>query len=285
MKTVLTLGANIEILPAPLGAVNSLYMVTKHNYSRNGVVIMLGFLLAFSCIAKAQKNIKENKENMPLISFTYGYYLPAGDLANRFGNNSAIGGAFHFKMKNNIMFGAEGNFMFSRNVKENTILTPIDSDEHGYVFNKDGQISQILLFERGYTLGVTAGKVFPIVGPNPNSGVLLKVGTGFMQHKIRIEHQNDRIPQLEGEYIKGYDRLTNGIMLTQFIGYFNMSNNKFANFYIGLEFLEGFTQNRRGFNYDTKSYDTSRRMDIFQGVKIGWCIALYKRTANNYYYN
>jgi len=222
---------------------------------------------------------------MPMISFTYGHYLPAGDLLKRFGNNSGIGGAFHYKLKNNFIIGAEGNFMFSRNVKEDGILAPIDSDDNGYVFNEDGQVAQILLFERGYTLGITTGKIFPIIGPNPNSGLMIKAGIGFMQHKIRIEHQLDIIPQLEGDYIKGYDRLSNGLMLSQFIGYFNMSSNRFTNFYIGAEFFEGFTQNRRGFNYDTRQTDTARRTDIFMGMKIGWCILLYKRTASNYYYN
>ena len=106
-----------------------------------------------------------------------------------------------------------------------------------------------------------------------------------MQHKIRIEHQNNVIPQLEGEYIKGYDRLSNGFMLTGFVGYFNMSSSKMANFYIGYEFMQGFTKNRRGFNFDTKESDSKNRLDILSGFKIGWCLLLYKRTADNYYFN
>ncbi len=250
---------------------------------KNFTLIVLALFMTLAFSANAQKNIKDNAESMPMISFTYGYYFPGGDLAKRFGNNSGIGGAFQYKLKNNILLGVDGNFMFSRNVKEDSLLTSIDSDENGYVFNKDGQVSQILLFERGYTLGATVGKIFPIIGPNPNSGLLIKAGVGFMQHKIRIEHQNDRIPQLEGDYKKGYDLLTNGLMLSQFIGYFNMSNSKFANFYIGYEIMEGFTKNRRQFNYATKSFDTTGRTDIWSGFKVGWCILLYKRTASNYY--
>ncbi len=221
---------------------------------------------------------------MPIISFNYGFYLPGGDLVNRFGPNSAIGGAFQYKTKSNLMLGLEGNFLFGREVKENHILDQIAS-EVGEVFDKESQVSTILFFERGYTLGVTAGKIFPVIGPNPNSGILFKVGIGFMQHKIRIEHQNNRIPQLDGEYYKGYDRLSNGLMVSQFLGYMNMSNNKLANFYVGFDFMEGFTQNRRDFNYDTRMKDSTKRVDILMGIKFGVCLSIYKRTASDYYIN
>lgn len=232
----------------------------------------------------SQKNIKERSENMPIISFHYGIYNPAGDLEKRFGSNSGIGLSFHYKTKSNYLIGAEGNFLFGRNVKENAILDQITSED-GEVFDKDSQISTILLFERGYTVTANIGKIFPIIGPNPNSGLLIKLGGGFMQHKIRIEHQNNRIPQLDGEYYKGYDRLSNGLLLTQFVGYHNMSNSKLTNFYIGFEFMEGFTQNRREVNFDTKMKDTTKRLDILYGLKLGWCLSIYKRTSNDYYIN
>lgn len=234
--------------------------------------------------AKAQIDIRNSVEKMPMISFNYGIYLPGGDLAKRFGPNNTIGLQFSYKTRQNWVFGADGNFLFSRNVKENTILAPITSPS-GEVFDKDSQISRILLFERGYTFNLNAGKVFPLFGPNPNSGLLVKGGIGFIQHKIRIEHQNNRIPQLEGEYYKGYDRLTNGLLLTQFIGYLNMSNSRLANFYFGIELNEGFTQNRRELNFDTRTKDTANRLDLMYGFKLGWCLNLYKRVSTGYYVN
>ena len=42
------------------------------------------------------------------------------------------------------------------------------------------------------------------------------------------------------EYLKYYDRLTVGVLLKQYIGYQNMSNNKLVNFTIGIEIIEGF---------------------------------------------
>ncbi|MES2627524.1 MAG: hypothetical protein V4616_01025 [Bacteroidota bacterium] len=226
--------------------------------------------------------MKTTSESMPMLSFNYGFYTPGGDLKNRFGNNSAIGSLFQYKTKSNFVFGAEGTFFFGRNVKENHVLDQLASPD-GEVFDKSSQPSAIIFFERGFTLSASVGKIFPVFGPNPNSGILLRVGGGFMQHKIRIEHQNNRIPQLENDYIKGYDRLTNGPMLNQFVGYMLMSNNKFANFYLGVEAIEGFTKSRRGYNYDTRMPDTANRLDLMYGVKAGICILFYKRTSTEYY--
>lgn len=80
-------------------------------------------------------------------------------------------------------------------------------------------------------------------------------GVGILQHKIRIEHQDNKIPQLEGDYLKGYDRLSNGLMVHQFVGYFHMSNNRLINFFVGAEAWQGFTKNRRDLNFDTKMHD------------------------------
>ena len=47
---------------------------------------------------------------------------------------------------------------------------------------------------------------------------MVLLGGGFMQDKISINDVNGNIPQLDGAYAKGYDRLTNGVFATQFMG-------------------------------------------------------------------
>ncbi|HEX4888713.1 MAG TPA: hypothetical protein VFV37_11750 [Luteibaculaceae bacterium] len=242
------------------------------------------FLWASPTQIWAQKDIKGKPENLPFLHFSYALTQPAGTLKERFGLNSNIGGSVFYKTSKNFLFGAESSFMFSRQVKEKDLLKGISSDE-GEIFDQDSRISQVILFQRGFTLTASVGKLFPIIGPNPNSGLLVKLGGGFMQHKIRVEHQNNRIPQLEGDYKKGYDRLTNGPMLSQFLGYMHMSNNKLINFMVGFECVQGFTQSRRSFNFDTRQADTRKRLDILYGVRLGWSISLYKRTSNNFYYD
>ena len=103
----------------------------------------------------------------------------------------------------------------------------------------------------------------------------------MLQHKIRIE---GAAPQLMGEYKKGYDRLSNGLALGEFIGYVHLGKNHFINFFAGFEIIEAFTKNRRSFNIDTIEKDDTKRLDILSGFKFGWIIPLYRRNADEFYY-
>jgi len=105
-------------------------------------------------------------------------------------------------------------------------------------------------------------------------------GVGFLLHRIRFTGST---PQLAGEYFKGYDRLSYGLGLSQFVGYMHLSNNRMLNFYFGMEFTQAWTVNRRGYNFDQMAVDNERRLDMISGFKVGWVLALYKKVANEYY--
>jgi hypothetical protein len=54
-----------------------------------------------------------------------------------------------------------------------------------------------------------------------------------------------------------------------------VSRDRTFNFFAGFEFTEGFTQNRRGFNFDTMQRDDLKRRDILYGVRVGWSIPIF----------
>ena len=247
--------------------------------------IIIWTLALFSCLySTAQNAVKDSSLFDPHVSVTYAYQIPGGDLASRFGNNHNLGLGFHIKTKTSWFYGIQGTYLFgSRVIPENGFLENLKI-EGGYILDNDGQLSKISLQERGWTCTLDGGKLFPVFGPNPNSGILVMGGAGLFQHKIRIEHQETHIQQLEKEYLKGYDRLTNGPVFREFVGYFYMSNNRLVNFVIGLEAWQAFTQSRRDLNFDTMTADTQKRNDSLFGIRAGWTLHLYKRMSDNYYY-
>src|SRR5690606_34547313 len=108
-------------------------------------------------------------------------------------------------------------------------------------------------------------------------------GAGFLMHKIRIESIYDDVPQLEGEYRKGYDRLHMGFEAREFIGYLFQADKRFLNFYAGFEFIQGFTQNQRNYNFDLGGPDPGIKLDLIWGVKAAWLVPIYKRSAKDFY--
>jgi hypothetical protein len=112
---------------------------------------------------------------------------------------------------------------------------------------------------------------------------LTTIGAGLLQHKIRIEVQDNNVPQLDGDYRKGYDRLTNGLALTEFVGYLHCGNNRLINFFAGIELTQAFTKSRRDWDFSTMRKDDSNRMDLLFGIKVGWFFPMYKHAATAYY--
>jgi hypothetical protein len=230
----------------------------------------------------AQWQVRDSSLFNPHVTVGYGYSTPGGDLANRFGNNGSIEVGFHIKDKKNWYYGVQFNYLFGNKVHEPNLLSNLLTSR-GEILDEQGQIATMFIQERGFNLFLQGGKLFPVIGPNKNSGLLITGGVGLIQHKIRIEHQEAKITQLEGEYLKGYDRLTNGLSVNQFIGYYHLSNNRLINFYIGAQATEGFTQSRREWNLDTQTQDNSKRLDMLFGLRAGWILNLYQRAPNDYY--
>jgi hypothetical protein len=250
------------------------------------IFIILAFYRVTQNKAYAQFNPKDSSINAPMIGLSYAFQLPEGDLKDRFGFNSSTGVHFLNKTKNNWIWGADWTFTFSpqSQVKESISLFDSINTSNGNVVDANGEYATLLFYERGWTSSIKFGKLFPVFGQNKNSGICLITGLGYMQHRIRIEDKFNRTPQLTKDYRKGYDRLSSGLMISQFVGYLFLGNNRLLNFFAGFEVMAGFTKNRRSFNFDTMEQDTRQRLDIYFGPRLGFIIPLYKRMPDEYYF-
>lgn len=228
------------------------------------------------------QNIKDSTIYVPVFTVSYAGQIPMGDMVDRFGLNSSIGVSGGVKTKNNWQWEGEGTFFFSRNVKENT-LTPLATPE-GYIINSEGKYANILVSERGFTGVVGLGKVFPMIGPNPNSGIIAKMGVGFMRHKIRIDNENNLVPELTPTNLRYYDRLTFGFLVREYVGYQHLSNSRLANFTIGIEAYQGFNRGMRDYQVDLKAPYLDHRLDLLIGIRIGWVVPVYRKAPKKEYY-
>jgi hypothetical protein len=232
------------------------------------------FLLSWcTFFSFAQKKLPS--QYTPLsIDFNFGVQNPGGDLSKRFGTNLCVGVGFEqVFLPKGWIFGIQGNYIFGQTVIED-VLAPLRTPE-GAVLGDIGAYASVELRERGYYVGSHFGKIFKLFdNGNRFHGIRATFGLGFMQHKIRIQDDNNSAPQVAPPYDAGYDRLTSGFALNQFIGYQVVSRDKKINFYAGFDFTEGFTKNRRGFNYDTRQRDDATRFDLLYGFRVGWSIPL-----------
>jgi len=211
--------------------------------------------------------------NATLLCFNYGRQVPVGILAKRYAGSNSVGFTAAYKFGKNFQVQTGINTIFSGKVKENGILDSMIGNG-GLLLDINGTYAEVKMYQRGLHWHADIGKIIPISNFDMNSGLFFSAGLGFIQHKIKFTHQRTVLPQLEGEYYKGYDRLTNGFMLRGFAGYQRIDPKGMLNFVAGIEILNGFTKNRRSFNYDTRQAETSMRNDLLIGLKFGIMISL-----------
>lgn len=243
------------------------------------------YIIAFVILAQTTdaQGIKDSAIFVPMLSGSLGFQKPGGDLEKRFGNNMSINPAFRFKTKRNFFFDIEGQYMFSENVEEENIFSNF-APTTGSVINMYGEYARIALLERGLLVQARIGKMVYNLGPNPNCGFYLSGGAGFLQHKIRIDVDGNNVPQLNDDYKKGYDKLTNGLTISESVGYIFLHNKGTINFYIELEFIQAWTESRRDFDFTYMQKDDTKRNDYLFGIKLGWILPFYTKMPEKYYY-
>ena len=187
------------------------------------------------------------------------------------------------KLKSNWMLAADFSFFSGNNFKEEHIFDNV-SDKDGIFINIYCEVGEATFYERGFYTGLGVGKILPIIGPNPNSGLIIRGTAGVLQYKTLIHQDGEDIPFLNGDYQKGYDYLTNGFGLSQFIGYFHLNGDEPINFYVGLEFHQAWTKNRRDWNFYLMGPDNRLKTDFLFGIRFGWIFPVTKNTTNTYYY-
>lgn len=214
-----------------------------------------------------------------LIRADYAIQLPAGDIAKRFGWNSCASIGTDYKTTGNWLLGVEGRYLFGSQVNEDSLAINIATSDN-YIIGESGLPADIDIEERGWWIGIKSGKVFPISPKRPDSGIFATVGIGYLQHQIRLQDLQNEVPQFNGDYIKGYDRLTGGWSLSQSIGYMHLPERGLR-FFFALEAIQGFTTSLRDYNFDTQTSDKAKRLDMLFGAKLGWILPLYTGTGTN----
>lgn len=234
---------------------------------------LLSLVLICTLNVNAQKI--ETPARALTVDFSYGINQPIGILAQRFGNASSIGlGVNVFNVAHGFRYGVNGNYFFGSDVKED-VLAPYRTAD-GNILSDLNTYSSVLLRERGLYIGADIGKIFKFRSNGDYfHGISLSLGAGFLMHQIRVQNDNKDALQIQGSYTSGYDRLTAGVGVEESVAYNYISHDKTINFFLRLEATEGLTKNQRGYNFDTRQYDTATRLDVILAARIGWSFALF----------
>jgi len=232
------------------------------------------------------KSYVDTATSMLWTGASLSYQMPVGNLRQTFKNNINVGTGLTFKNAHNWTFDVNFNYMFGANLRDTSYAflgDMVTSD--GNIIDGNGMKATIYTEGRYWTVGAGVGKVIP-VDRWKNSGIWLRMGAGYFRHKIRINDYDNQVPQLTGDYLKGYDHRSSGFMLSQSVCYLFIQKNRVLNFYGGLEFYETWTKPDRSFIfYEGPTDNVPLKFSGLIGVKFGWNIPLYeKKAVTTFYY-
>ncbi len=238
--------------------------------------LTLFVFIIFSISVSAQEQGKKGVLNVGMTNFSFGYGIefPFGDMSDRFGRNLRFTVGAERITASNWIFGLEFSYMFGDTVKEDVVSSL--RLENGNILGADNSYAEVFTRQRGVFFGANFGKLIPL-NNKTRSGIRITCAAGLLAHYVRVQDQVESLPQIEGDYRKGYDRLTRGLAFRQFIGYQHISADKRLNFYVGVEFTQGFTSSIRDINFDTGlPANKDRRFDGLIGLKAAFILPFYR---------
>lgn len=214
------------------------------------------------------------QQSRVVFNFSYGLDMPLGDLKERYGFNYSPTFELDYEFENDWFIGVNGSFMLGSIVKED-VIKPL-REESGWLVSQQKTFARITLKQRMNNIGIHVGKFINVSNKKNQHGPLFNIGLGLLTHYIIFNDESASTVQLLGKYGKGYDRLTRGYNISQFIGYKFKNRDGRLNVFAGLQFLEANTKSLRPIDFDTGEYGGKGRLDILIGFRVGATFILWK---------
>jgi len=234
----------------------------------------------------SQKQVDSATFNV-YISAAYAYNFPFADWAKMFKSHSSINANIGLKTASNWTFDINYCYLFNNTIDSayaTYVLGKIINSSK-LIIDENGVSASISVEQRGWSMTFNAGKIFPVLPYNKNSGIWLKISGGYMEYKYKLGNLENNVPQLLGDYAKLYDNKSRAFVCSQFLGFFYMSKFRMLNFYGGVEVSEIWGKSIRGFFMPLNGPDLSTKFGMQVGLKFGWFIPLHeKRKIKKVYY-
>jgi hypothetical protein len=250
------------------------------------IFVCTGFLLHAqdTTSLEAHRKVKRFEPSSAVMFIpNYDAQLPFGHVGQRFGFDNLVGMELLYKTTKNWLVGANGGFIYGSDVKQDYVFSNIATSTGQFV-TQYNDLTSIRPQEQGFNLQFTFGKIIPFATRYPDAGLMWMTGVGIVQDKIAVSVKAAELPQLSPQYRKGYDRMCNGPVISQFIGGNFMARGKYLTGYAGLQFDLSYTVNERPYDFYTMGKLNDQGVDLFLGFKVGFSISKWLESSEKEFF-
>lgn len=235
--------------------------------------LFLAFILPNA--VSAQIGMRDSSIQIASFGFGYQYSQAFESLIDRVDYTHQLNPFANYKLSRNIVLELGGHILLGDYNDYQDLIKGLNSDS-GFPIDQNGLLVEINTQFFGYALYGGLAKIWNIWPRNPNSGIIVGIESGFIQHKINYVFGGQDFPALQGEYVKGYDRLSNGFYLAEKLGIRYYSLRNYLSFEIGFRLFQGFTQNRRSWDMVEMRKIDEPRTDMQIGAYASLIIPIFR---------
>lgn len=265
--------------------------------------ILVALLTLSSALLSAQVKLNVDTLECHIVNFSAGVLMPGKGSVSGSGGGSSMRELYKppfvdfsigcdYKYQSGWMVTLDGDIWFGNdNLLQRQERMAYVYSPAGYPHGTDGSIANIEAYNRSLAVRVGVARLFPVYHKNPNSGIFVKLSGGWMMQKTAFNqsYSESAVPLLTADYVKLYDNLRNGAVLTEAIGFQYMNNYlTYANFRITFELSQCWNRSSRPYQIDNliglNGKDNNRYFDLIYGLKLTWMFPLTGKTAYDYYY-
>ena len=241
------------------------------------ILLLSGFINVKAQIGSVSDSFgKKNEEKSWILMHVAGTYsVNSGDWADRYPAYTALPLRLEYYHKNKYTVGIDYSFYLGSQVNI-TGMFPDMTDDDGSLRDNNGYPAVVRTYMRGWSSRAYALKIIPLFySPSKEARWSLQLGggLGYTRHYTKFNFDLDMVPQLEGAYLGGYDRLSAGTQLFEQIR-FQYLDNSAVSLTAGFEFLQGFTKQQRAYDFTTRSIPNQGYFDLGFGAFLGVIIPI-----------
>lgn len=239
-------------------------------------------------VKKQSSNISSSEHpSFITLGIAGGFYFGLSDLANKYPYFTTIPLSVEYQHKQQYILSLDYNIFLGSQVNTYGIFDNI-MNANGDIIDINGHPALIKAYMRGYSIRAHWGKNIILKKINKAASWSLQAGCGigYTQNHIKYQFDQGRLPQLEGDYASGYDRMAAGWQFAERLRLQYLNNQVFS-FFVGLDYTQGVSQNKRPWNFNDNIALPKSIFEQSIGINAGLIIPIrldVKHNESEYYY-
>ncbi len=198
-----------------------------------------------------------------LLQSAIQYNINGGDWKGRYPAFTSVPLSVEYFHRHKYVVGVNYDVYLGSQVEENGLYGQMVNNNN-QLLDQNGYPAVVRTYMRGFQSGVHALKSFPFKAGS-NWHLQMGGGLGYYRTHTKFVFDEDQVPQIDGNYTAGYDRLSAGWYLQEQIR-IQYLNNDLVSIGIGFHTMQGSSKHLRAYDFATQTPGFQQFTDFSYGA-------------------